>query len=53
MTFLYGQNVIADQLQIGRYNDKHVENCEEYPEDFFEHREQLTKAKSLINPDSF
>ena len=49
---LLGQNVIADQLQIGRYYDKHVENCEEYPEQFFEHKKQLTKFESFIKPDS-
>jgi hypothetical protein len=42
-----GQNVIADPLQIHRYNDKHAENCEEYPDEFFEHKEQLSKVKGL------
>jgi hypothetical protein len=44
--------VIADPLQFFRYIDKHVENCEEYPDEFFEHKEQLTKVKCLINPDT-
>jgi len=52
MFLLGGRNVIADPLQIGRYNDKHSYNCEEYPDEFLEHKEQLTKVKSLINPDT-
>ncbi len=36
-----GQNVIADPSQI------HAENCEEYPDEFFEHKEQLSKVKGL------
>ena len=35
MILVGGQNVIADPLQIHRYNDKHAENCEEYPDEFF------------------
>ncbi len=49
MVLLGGQNVIADPLQI---NHKHAENCEQYQDDFFEHKDQLTKVKSLINPDT-
>ena len=39
MFLLGGRNVIADPLQIGRYNDKHSYNCEEYPYEFLEHKE--------------
>ena len=52
VVLLGGQNVIADPLQIHRYNDKHAENCEEYPDKFFEHNEQLSKVKNLNNSDT-
>jgi hypothetical protein len=43
---------ISMPTKIGRYNDKHVNTCEEYPDKFFEPKEQQTKVKSLINTDS-